>query len=550
MSCKESPVFAQVKLLMTQVKTQLAEFTHYQQQQRQQIAKSSDPSQDTQDDSESQWTSETKQRILELANQQKELLKLFHCHKKLLEKVQELKQKVRSGTKHILPAVEMRQTSKNRAKVQQVVMGKSARQPSPITLSASTLNASGVMTFVHNTSTTVCTKNMEETSNRHIPVSPKLVSCRLTQSKANSVTSHAQVMLSSSQALPRPASTSCNPVLHSVPSVTQTQTSVTPSAATPQPIVQNVVLTGGQLYQVGDKQVYVLPQGLISSVTSSSATQANQPQQVKIAGKPTYTTSVAVPGTLSGTPTSALIPIISMAKSTQGCVLSTASGVSNLSLLGSSCQGGNIQRSSQTQSTTVTLPVSTTTSLRNGSTLPVSNSILLNASSALQQDMPLSTASQFGNQGSKQMTETMHSAASPLAINETSIAPLLQKSARLQSQNTTPSQNTTRVQSTLQATRTAAPAASKVPVSIISDLDFVLFVFSLRLEKIKIHITEVLFRFLLCPSCISVVSSQNNQTDLKKGKTPSIRDSESWFHYTRNTFITTELADIFQGRTF
>jgi len=148
------------------------------------------------------------------------------------------------------------------------------------------------------------------------------------------------------------------------------------------------------------------------------------------------------------------------------------------------------------------------------------------------------------------MTETMHSAASPLAINETSIAPLLQKSARLQSQNTTPSQNTTGVQSTLQATRTAAPAASKVPVSIISDLDFVLFVFSLRLEKIKIHITEVLFRFLLCPSCISVVSSQNNQTDLKKGKTPSIRDSESWFHYTRNTFITTELADIFHGRTF
>jgi len=315
-------------------------------------------------------------------------------------------------------------------------------------------------------------------------------------------------MLSSSQALPRPASTSCNPVLHSVPSVTQTQTSVTPSAATPQPIVQNVVLTGGQLYQVGDKQVYVLPQGLISSVTSSTATQANQPQQVKIAGKPTYTTSVAVPGTLSGTPTSALIPSISMAKPTQGCVLSTASGVSNFSLLGSSCQDGIIQRSSQTQSTSVTPPVSTTTSLRNGSTLPVSNSILLSASSALQQDMPLSTASQFGNQGSKQMTQTMDSAASPLAINETSIAPLLQKSSRLQLQNTTPSQNTTRVQSTLQAARTAAPVASKVPVSIILDLDFVLFMFSLRLEKIKIHITKVLFRFLLCPSCISVVSSQ------------------------------------------
>ena len=111
---------------MTQVKTQLADFTRYQQQQRQAIAKSSNESQGTRDGAESQYTSNIKQRILELATQQKELLKCFQCHKKLLEKIQALKQEAKSVTKHILPAVEEHHKSCNK---QQDISDKSAHPP-------------------------------------------------------------------------------------------------------------------------------------------------------------------------------------------------------------------------------------------------------------------------------------------------------------------------------------------------------------------------------------------------------------------------------------
>lgn len=91
---------------MTQVKTQLAEFTVYLQQQRQQIAQYSNESQDTHDGSESQHTFDIRQKILQLAAQQKELLACFQCHKKLLDKMRTLKKSTKANAKNTLPAIE------------------------------------------------------------------------------------------------------------------------------------------------------------------------------------------------------------------------------------------------------------------------------------------------------------------------------------------------------------------------------------------------------------------------------------------------------------
>lgn len=490
---------------MTQVKTQLAEFAHYQQQQRQQIAKSNNESQDTQDGSESQWTAETKKKIFMLATQQKDLLKLLRCHKKLLEKVQTIKQKARSGTERILPTVEAHRISHGRVNSQQNVTDKHTGQPSSATLSASNMNLSGLTMPAISTLTSESKSGAQSvktpisSSLKHVP---RTVTCLPDNCKSPSggteqvhpaSVSHTDTLASHSMSIPGTLSAMTQPRVKNVvasqviPSGAKTQlhsasTSHTETLALhstgiltsetlsgmPQPRVQNVVLRTGQLYQVGDRQVYVLPQGLTTSLPSSfAATQVSQPQPVTAAKIPSYTSSLATKGTLTVTPTSGLKPNLPEVQPTQG----TSCRVSSLLSTEKSYQGRIMHTSSQPSScpsqapsTNVTLPVPTTASLSNSSTLPVSNNTLLSTSSALQQITASSTASGPSNQRSKDTTPVNQSAAISLATNENSTAPLLQNSARVQSQYTMPSQNMVGVQSSVD--KTTLSVTTKAPVSI------------------------------------------------------------------------------------
>ena len=457
---------------MTQVKTQLAEFTHYQQQQRQQIAMTNHESQDTQDGSETRWSAETKQKILELATQQKELLKLFHCHKKLLEKIQALKQKARSGTKHILPAVEVHHRSQNRIiNMQQEVTHKNTKQPSSSTLTASNVNQPRFTTRAGSRPTGVSEKVHEHSVNRLTQISSSLkhVSSSTThlqkhQTSSTISSTASQVIPSVGKALPHSGSSSHATTLtmHSISNVGKTLTSGTLSTIA-QPRVQNVVLTAGQLYQVGDKQIYVLPRGLTTNAPSSLATtQVTQLQQDTPAMIPQYTTATVAANVPMSQP-STLMPISTMAKPTQSCALNT---VSNPCMTGSYLQDQTGEQtfsqlttySTQGPNTGVTLPVSgtipPTTSL--ASTLATSAGGLLTTSSTL------CTSSHFESHANKQIAH----AVIPLATSENSSAPLLQRSAGVQSQYTKPSQSTA-ILSSFQAARTTTSFTSKAPVSII-----------------------------------------------------------------------------------
>ena len=455
---------------MTQVKTQLAEFTHYQQQQRQRIAMADHESQDTQDGSETRWAAETKQKILELATQQKELLKLFHCHKKLLEKIQALKQKAKSGTKHILPAVEVHHRSQNRiTNMQQEVTDKSTKQVSSTTLTASNVNQPRFTTRTASRPTGVSENVHEHSVNRLNPISSSLkhvsnsTTHLLNHQTSSTISSTAsQVIPSVGKTLPHSGSSSHASTLtmHSISNVAQTQTSGTLSTIA-QPRVQNVVLTAGQLYQVGDKQIYVLPQGLITNAPSSlAATQVTQRDTTAMI--PQYTTAtVATKVPMSQPSTCTLMPISTMAKPTQSCALNT---VSNQCITGSYSQDQTIQSfsqlstySTQAPNTGVTLPVSRTIPPTNSltSTLATSADGLLTTSSTL------STSPHFKSQGNKQIAH----AVIPLATSENRSAPLLQRSAREQSQYTKPSQSTALL-SSFQAARTTTSFTSKAPVSI------------------------------------------------------------------------------------
>ena len=433
---------------MTQVKTQLADFTRYQQQQRQAIAKSSNESQGTRDGAESQYTSNIKQRILELATQQKELLKCFQCHKKLLEKIQALKQEAKSVTKHILPAVEEHHKSCNK---QQDISDKSAHPPLSNPFEVTTSNKS----------TTGSNKQVGKQSvdSRLTPLMSSLKPAKSLLDSSTASSSAFHVTHSGGQSQLQLAATSCTSasVFHNIPSVTQTQSSMTPSV-TSQPRVQNVVLTTGQLYQVGNRQVCVLPQGLIPSITSSAMTQVAQPQPVTPAEGPSDTTSAATER--PGIPTNALMPNVTMAKSTQGCTQrdQTAQPFPHLSSQGDT----------QLPRANVTMPVSSTTSLRNSSTLPVSNNrIMPSTSSTSQQNITFSVASRLSNQGSKEMAFVINrtSTCASISPNANTTAPHFRKSVRVQSQCTPPSQNTVEVHRSIQATKTTTSFDSKAPVS-------------------------------------------------------------------------------------
>lgn len=449
---------------MTTVKTQLADFTHHQQKQRQEIASCGNGAQGSEDSSSSQWTSETKHRLLELANQQKELLKLFHRHKKLLEKIQALKKIAKSVSKHIIPAVEVHYNSDRGATTQQKIIGQGTQPSFPTTSTTSNVNPLAVTAYAKTVLNSGSKQDDEQFVNKHTSISLMNVPSSCTRNRHRPLPSLPTVSSGVLQPMAdHPTLISHTPANMSHNILSATQTSVTPSM-TSQPKVQNIVLTGGQLYQVGERQVYVLPQGLITSVTSSSVvTQVAQAQQVpstKLSSNETSTASVTNKATV--TQEKSFIPSSSIAKSTQGSTLNTIM----------SWQDQITQPTSQLSisntpepSSCLTLPISATIPLSNSS-LPASSARSVSNSSTLQ-SMPLSTDGETRNQR-KQATDANHSGPiSPRTSEHTVTVTHLQKSTRVQSQHTTLSQYTSGVQSSLQAAKATATIASKGPVSAI-----------------------------------------------------------------------------------
>ena len=432
---------------MTQVKTQLSEFTQYQQEQRKKIAKPSYESQDTQDTLGSQWTQETKQKILDLASQQKELLKCFQCYKRLLEKIQELKRRAKSGTKQILPAVEMHHKSQGTINMVREVQGENANPPSTTNKTASNLSQHGSMTSDMTLPANELEKTKEQSMNRvtTISSSPKSISRSVLhlQKQPNSY----QVSSTALQVIP-----SCGKTLHHSEVSTHTPVLATHGVSnvtlsgTPQPRAQNVALTAGQLYQVGDRHIFVLPQGLKTNATASlPATQVSQPQQGTMIPQSTMAslaTGVPLPqpSTMMAITAVANSPHSDSRSHVQGPILQSISQVSI--------------SSTKAPNTGVKMTVSRYATAKNSytSALPTATDDLLKMSSV---------TAQFGNHGSKQAIHT----ASPLATDENNTAFPMQNSLRKQSQNTKSSLGTA-PQTPSQPTMTTTSITSKVPVSI------------------------------------------------------------------------------------
>lgn len=460
MAPRENPIFAQIKHLMTTVKTQLADFTRYQQKQRQGIASCSTGAQGSENTSSSQWTSETKHKLLELANQQKELLKLFQHHKKLLERMQALKQRAKSFNKHIIPAVEVHSNSNRGFNAWKEIIDQSTRPSLPST--ASNMSPLAVTTCTKIIPNSGSKQGGEQLLNKHtsITLEKDCSSCVPSTHRSSAVSQQMTLV-------DQPVLNSHTPIPMSHNATSVTQSLVTTSVIS-QPRVQNVVLTGGQLYQVGDKQVYVLPQGLITrSVTSSlGVTQAAQTHQVQ-AAKPSFTTtSTAVTNRASVTQERGLFPSSSLTASTQGPTLNT---VHALPLTALSWQDQKTQTTSQ-------LPISNTAISSSRSTLPISATIPFSNTS-----LPVSTARSVSNSSvlenrtlpngseisSKQATNVNQSdPVSHTTLPEsTSTMMHMQKSTMVQPQRTTPSKNTSGIQSSAQPAKMTATIASKGPVS-------------------------------------------------------------------------------------
>lgn len=246
---KESSIFAQVKQLMTTVKTQLAHFTRYQKQQRHQIASFTVESKTNQDGFSSQRTYKTKCKLLELAAQQKELLKLFQGHKNLFEKIQMLKEKAKTVAEHVLPAVEMHCKSYGAKNMQLEIKENSAVSSASMTMLASNINLS---------SDTVCIKTINCATSTCLQP--------LTLSTASQFTTLED------QTQPCHVMTSCSPTNGRHVSTT-THTSV--NCTLLQSSIQDTVLTGHQVHCVEGKQVYMLPQELDTSVVTTARLSSN-----------------------------------------------------------------------------------------------------------------------------------------------------------------------------------------------------------------------------------------------------------------------------------
>lgn len=418
---------------MTQVKTQLAEVTVYQQQQRQQIAQYSNESQDTNDGSESQHTFDIKQKILQLAAQQKELLACVQCHKKLLDKMRTLKKTTKAITKNTLPAIEKHVSSCSTSTSFNIAVS----------------NPSGVT--AHNTSMSAnkSRQDNKQSVNDSQPAPPTstVKHAMLQNSSAPSMessSSTSQTMLSDKRSQLQQAPLSCTSVVaenNYLSSQTQSQ-----SLLTPQQRAQNVVLTAGQFFQVGGKQVYVLPQGLLSSVTSGAVTQVTQPQgliattvqltaktqgnhlqQITPSKASLHKTTAAVATKIAVTPANPLMTSVTKVQSSEG------SSPSTLLLRGSSCKDQTTQSLHSQQS--------------NGNALPVTGTI------------PLTNTSATCSPSTSRMSASS-TTFSPVT-NENNRPPQMLRSARVQ----TPSHSSLGLQSTVQANKSITSFTSKATVS-------------------------------------------------------------------------------------
>jgi len=465
-SLKESPVFAQAKLLMTQVKTQLAEFTVYQQQQRQQIAQYSNESQDTHGGSESQHTFDIKQKVIQLAAQQKELLACVQCHKKLLDKMRTLKKSTKANTKNTLPAIEKHVSSHSTSTSFNIAVS----------------NPSGVT--AHNTS--MLANKSRQDNKRSVndsqpgPPTSTLRHAMLQNSSAPSMessSSASQTMLSDKLSQLQQAPLSCTSVAaenNYSSSETQSQSLLTPLSM-PQQRAQNVVLTAGKFFQVGDKQVYVLPQGLLSSVTSTAVTQVTQPQgliattvqltaktqgnrlQQITPSKASLHKTAAVATNIAVTPANPLTTSVTKVQSSEG------SSHSTLLLRGSSCKDQTTQRLHSQKSSGNALPVIGTIPLTNtfATCSPSTSRMSASSNSTLQQNKTVSQTSQLSDHENKQITCPANSTTFSPVTNENNRPPQLLRSARVQ----TPSHRCSGLQSTVQANKSITSFTSKATVS-------------------------------------------------------------------------------------
>ena len=450
---------------MTQVKTQLAEFTVYLQQQRQQIAQYSNESQDTHDGSESQHTFDIRQKILQLAAQQKELLACFQCHKKLLDKMRTLKKSTKANEKNTLPAIEKHVSSHSTS----------------TSLNVSVSNPSGVT--AHNSSMMVnkSRQDNKQSVNDSQPAPPTstLKHAMLQNSSAltmESSSSASQTMLSDKRSQLQQAPLSCTSAAaenNYSSSETQSQSLLTPLSM-PRQRAQNVVLTAGQFFQVGDKQVYVLPQGLFSSVTSATVTQVTQPQGLiattvqstaMTQGKhlqqitpSLHKTTAAVATKIAVTPANPLMTSVTKVQSSEG------SSPSTLLLRGSSCcKDQTTQSLHSQQSSGNALPVTGTIPLTNISVTcsPSTSRMSASSSSTLQQNKTVSQTSQLSNHENKQITCPANSTTFSPVTNENNRPPQMLRSARVQ----TPYHRCSGLQSTVQANRSITSFTSKATVS-------------------------------------------------------------------------------------
>ena len=439
---------------MTQVKTRLAEFTVYLQQQRQQIAQYSNESQDTHDGSESQHTFDIRQKILQLAAQQKELLACFQCHKKLLEKMRTLKKSTKANTKHTLPAIEKHVSSRSTSTSFNIAVS----------------NPSGVT--AHNTSMSAnkSRQDNKQSVNDSQPAPPTstLKHAMLQNSSAPSMessSSASQTMLSDKCSQLQQAPLSCTSVAaenNYSSSETQSQSLLTPLSM-PQQRAQNVVLTAGQFFQVGDKQVYVLPQGLLSSVTSAAMTQVTQPQGLGQTQTQGNHLQQITPSTASLHKTKAAIATNSLMTSVTKVQSSEGSSPSTLLLRGSSCKDQTTQSLHSQKSSRNALPVTGTIPLTNISATcsPSTSRMSASSSSMLQQNTTVSQTPQLSNHENKQITCPANSTTFSPVTNENNRPPQMLRSARVQ----TPSHRCSGLQSTVQANRSITSFTSKATVS-------------------------------------------------------------------------------------
>ena len=453
---------------MTQVKTQLAEFTVYLQQQRQQIAQYSNESQDTHDGSESQHTFDIRQKILQLAAQQKELLACFHCHKKLLDKMRTLKKSTKANAKNTLPAIEKHISSHSTS----------------TSLNVAVSNPSGVTAHNSSMMANKSRQDNKQSVNDSQPAPPTstLKHAMLQNSSAltmESSSSASQTMLSDKRSQLQQAPLSCTSATaenNYSSSETQSQSLLTPLSM-PQQRAQNVVLTAGQFFQVGDKQVYVLPQGLLSSVTSAAVTQVTQPQgliattvqstamtqgkhlqQITPSKASLHKTTAAAATKIAVTPANPLMTSVTKVQSSEG------SSPSTLLLRGSSCcKDQTTQSLHSQQSSGNALPVTGTIPLTNtfATCSPSTSRMSASSSSTLQQNKTVCQTSQMSNHGNKQITCPANSTTFSPVTNENNRPPQTLRSKRVQP----PSHSCSGLQSTVQANRSIASFTSKATVS-------------------------------------------------------------------------------------